>query len=522
MSVAPDDGPGLEDTLRPRGEFLSSDSVRSAGPDLCSLAVALGDSFVLLEIVCNVIPYCTLELGYRHDQAAILNLCFLGTSTLTPVLVSWLADLYVACRHRLLCVCVGLRLLGAVCLSLASFPGPGSEASAPRPRLFLAALLAAALGAGRPGPRARGEPAGKARPRPGRCRCPRLEAPLALAGVCGVQGLGGGRLVLPCAAALTALLALGNLQCQPEPRAEPAYGVVCVHPRSTRGPAAASQGGRAPEVRGDQSARLPRLLPLVISQLLLRMCVLQIPAGYFVQAMNSDWSQGGRLLPLAALAALGSLPGLLLTPALDRAPAGLLRACTVCGPLAAALSLGLAGLVEMRRRLQPLVWRRRPGGVAAVSSLPGLHLLPQYLLLGLADALGRPAETARAGARMGEDQPGTWGIQSNPSTTTLSHDDDDGDDDDGDDGDDDGGDASLLAESSVPGALQGEASRTLLPLLRGFACFAGALLVALVHLISEGHWFPATLNAGHLECFFFSLAALTLLSLLGFWNLPPR
>lgn len=38
----------------------------------------------------------------------------------------------------------------------------------------------------------------------------------------------------------------------------------------------------------------------------------------------------------------------------------------------------------------------------------------------------------------------------------------------------------------------------------------------------QSNWFPNTLNKGNLENFFFFLASLTLLNVLGFWSVSQR
>uniref|UniRef100_A0A803YH60 Solute carrier family 15 member 5 n=1 Tax=Meleagris gallopavo TaxID=9103 RepID=A0A803YH60_MELGA len=59
---------------------------------ICVLLVELCERFTFFGIVCNMILFCTVRLGYRNYQAAIVNMCFVGTSMLTPVLAGWLAE----------------------------------------------------------------------------------------------------------------------------------------------------------------------------------------------------------------------------------------------------------------------------------------------------------------------------------------------------------------------------------------------------------------------------------------------
>lgn len=78
---------------------------------VCVLLVELCERFTFFGIVCNMILFCTTKLGYRSHQAAMVNMCFVGTSTLTPVLVGWLAE-YLVGRIKLVCICMFLHFLG--------------------------------------------------------------------------------------------------------------------------------------------------------------------------------------------------------------------------------------------------------------------------------------------------------------------------------------------------------------------------------------------------------------------------
>lgn len=78
---------------------------------ICLLLVELCGKFTFFEVVCNMIPFCTVKLGYSNHQAAILNLCFAGASVLSPVFVGWLADYYFR-RSKLLHVSLLLHFLG--------------------------------------------------------------------------------------------------------------------------------------------------------------------------------------------------------------------------------------------------------------------------------------------------------------------------------------------------------------------------------------------------------------------------
>lgn len=78
---------------------------------ICLLLVELCGKFTFFEVVCNMIPFCTVKLGYYNHQAAILNLCFVGASVLSPGFVGWMADNYVG-RSKLLHISLLLHFLG--------------------------------------------------------------------------------------------------------------------------------------------------------------------------------------------------------------------------------------------------------------------------------------------------------------------------------------------------------------------------------------------------------------------------
>lgn len=78
---------------------------------VCVLLVELCERFTFFGIVCNMILFCTAKLGYCSYQAAMVNMCFVGSSTLSPVLVGWLAE-YLVGRIKLVCICMFLHFLG--------------------------------------------------------------------------------------------------------------------------------------------------------------------------------------------------------------------------------------------------------------------------------------------------------------------------------------------------------------------------------------------------------------------------
>lgn len=78
---------------------------------ICVLLVELCERFTFFGIICNMIIFCTVKLGYGNYLAATVNLCFIGATTLTPVLVGWFAD---AClgRTKVLYLCALLHFFG--------------------------------------------------------------------------------------------------------------------------------------------------------------------------------------------------------------------------------------------------------------------------------------------------------------------------------------------------------------------------------------------------------------------------
>lgn len=63
----------------------------------------------------------------------------------------------------------------------------------------------------------------------------------------------------------------------------------------------------------------------------------------------------------------------------------------VFGHVCAALSALIAGISEMHRKHYPQMDQSISGTVLQVSSMPCIHLAPQYILLGVAEAFVTPA-----------------------------------------------------------------------------------------------------------------------------------
>lgn len=80
---------------------------------ICLLLVDLCEKFTFFGIVCNMILFCTIKLGYLNYQAAVISLCFVGAYLVTPILVGCLAECPVG-RIKLLYICALLHFVGKV------------------------------------------------------------------------------------------------------------------------------------------------------------------------------------------------------------------------------------------------------------------------------------------------------------------------------------------------------------------------------------------------------------------------
>ncbi|XP_012303035.2 solute carrier family 15 member 5 [Aotus nancymaae] len=510
-----------EKTVRHIGDFCSSYSVKKIQVGICLLLVELCERFTFFEVVCNMIPFCTVKLGYHNCQAAILNLCFIGTSMLTPVFAGWLADVYLG-RNKLVYICLFLHFLGTTLLSVVAFPLEdfylgtyhvvNSIPKTQQHRLFYVALLTICLGMG--GIRAIICPLGPfgLQEYGSQKRMSffnwfywlmNLNATIVFLGISYIQQSLAWALVLliPFMSTLMALTILHmmyyNLIYQSEKRGSllTSSGVLvsalkachlqyCHLDRdvtSQLDQAEEKNGGCYSKLHVEDTKFFLNLLPLFIFQLLYRMCIMQIPSGYYLQTMNSNLNLDGFLLPIAVMNAISILPLLILAPFLEyfstclfpsKRDGSFLSASIIAGNLFAALSVMIAGFFEIHRKHFPPVEQPLSGKLLTVSSMPCFYLILQYVLLGVAETLV------------------------NPAFSVISY---------------------RFVSSTVRGT-----SMNILTLFNGFGCFTGALLVELVYLISEGNWFPNTLNKGNLESFFFFLALLTLLNILGFWSVSQR
>ncbi|XP_045867912.1 solute carrier family 15 member 5 [Meles meles] len=509
-----------EKTQRHTGYFASTYAVKKIRVGICLLLVEMCERFTFFEVVCNMIPFCTVKLGYPNYQAAILNLCFIGTSIISPIFAGWLADVCLG-RNKLVYACLCLHFLGTALLSVVAFPLgdfyigthhminhiPKKE----QKRLFYTALLAICLGTG--GLRAIVCPPGAYSLKEHGsqkqmsffnwfCWIMNLKATVVFLGISYIQHSGAGALVLliPFMSTLMALITLHMMHCdliyQPENCCSllttfgvfiNALKICCLRYCCLAGDvtswldhAKKKNGGCYSELHVEDTKFFFTLLPLFIFQLLYRICIMQIPSGYYVQTMNSNRNLDGFILPVAVMNVVSTLPLLILAPCMEylstflfpsKRDGSFLWPCIIAGNLSAALSVMVAGFFEIHRKHFPPVEQPLSGKVVTVSSMPCFHLALQYVLLGVAETLVSSAFS--------------------------------------------------VIYRFVPSTIRGT-SMNFLTLFNGFSCFMGALMVEMVYVISEGNWFPNTLNKGNLESFFFFLASLTLLNVLGFWSVSQR
>ncbi|XP_051808024.1 solute carrier family 15 member 5 [Acanthochromis polyacanthus] len=488
---------------------------------ICVLLVELCERFTFFGIVCNMILFCTVKLGYDNYLAATVNLSFIGASTLTPVLVGWFAETCLG-RTKVLYLCAFLHFFGTAMLPVVAFPFEDfyidthhmTHQLEPREQqiLFYIGLLAAALGIG--GIRA--------------ILCPmgayslqgynqhqllgffnwfywlvNLNSTVVFLGIAYIQQSVAKNLafLIPFTSVLLALIAIhmmrNKLTYKPKKGGSllTTLGVFanslrmcCLHYRHLSGDvtswldrAKENNGGRYSETHVENVKVLAKLFPLYGLQLLYRACITQIPSGYYIQTMNSKLHLNDLLLPIGAMNVISILPLLLLAPLFEcvascylstgktpLAPAKLITLGHIC----AALSVLLAGLSELQRKSYPLVEQTLSGKVLQVSSMPCFQLAPQYVLLGLAEALVTPA-------------------------------------------------CSLISFQLTPSHLRG-ISLHFLTLSYGGGCLLGAFIVQLVYFISGGNFYPNILHDGNLERFFFLLATLMALNAVVFWSVSHR
>ncbi|XP_056138384.1 solute carrier family 15 member 5 [Lampris incognitus] len=488
---------------------------------ICILLVELCERFTFFGIVCNMILFCTIKLGYDNYLAATVNLCFIGASTLTPVLVGWFAETCLG-RTKVLYLCAFLHFFGTAMLPVVAFPFEDfyinthhmTHQLKPREQqiLFYTGLLAAALGIG--GIRA--------------ILCPigayslqgynqhqllsffnwfywlvNLNSTVVFLGIAYIQQSVAKNLgfLIPFTSVLLALIAIhmvrNKLTFKPKKGGSllTTLGVFlnsikmcCLHYRHLSGDVASwldrakeNNGGRYSETHVENVKVLARLFPLYSLQLVYRACVTQIPSGYYIQTMNSNLHLKDFLLPIGAMNVISILPLLVLAPliecvttcylSMEKTPLPPAKVI-ILGHACAALSVLVAGLFELHRKAFPLVEQTLSGKVLQVSSMPCFQLAPQYILLGLAEALVTPA-------------------------------------------------CSLISFQLTPCHIRG-ISLHFLTLSYGGGCFLGAVIIQLLYFFSGGNFYPNILHGGNLERFFFFLATLMVINTLLFWKISNR
>ncbi|NXJ08686.1 S15A5 protein, partial [Odontophorus gujanensis] len=489
---------------------------------ICVLLVELCERFTFFGIVCNMILFCTVRLGYRNYQAAIVNMCFVGTSMLTPVLAGWLAECLVG-RIKLVCICMFLHFLGTALLPIVAFPFEDiyidkrhillhTLTKKEQKVVFYFALLTASLGIG--GIRA--------------IVCPlsaynlencgpkellsffnwfywliNLNSAVVFVTISYIQQSVARNLgfLIPFVSVLMAMITIhmvrGEMIYKPKTDSSllTTFGVIasalkmcCVRYRYFSGDvsnwldhAKEYYGGRYSETQVESTKSLARLFPLFAFQILYRTCIMQIPSGYYLQTMNSNLNFSGFVLPIAAMNVISIVPLLILVPILEcinsypfssKGNGHSPTIYIVAGQLSAALSVTVAGFSEIHRKHFPQVEQTLSEEVLLVSSMPCFHLAPQYILLGVAEALVTPS-------------------------------------------------CSLLSFWLVPERIRG-ISMHFLTLFNGAGCFMGAFFVHTAHTGTQGNWFPHLLHEGKLERFFFFLASLMMVNTLGFWTIAHR
>ncbi|XP_071407478.1 solute carrier family 15 member 5 isoform X3 [Pithys albifrons albifrons] len=426
---------------------------------ICVLLVELCERFTFFGIVCNMILFCTVKLGYRNYQAAIVNMSFVGTSMLTPVLVGWLAECLVG-RIKLVCICMFLHFLGTALLPVVSFPFEdiyidrrhilNTLTKREQKIVFYFALLTASLGIG--GIRA--------------IVCPlsaysledcgpkellsffnwfywlvNLNSAVVFVSISYIQQSVARNLgfLIPFVSGLMAMITIhmvrGEMIYKPKTDSSllTTFGVItsalktcCVRYRyfsegvtNWLDHAKENHGGQYSEIQVESTKSLARLFPLFTFQILYRTCIMQIPSGYYLQTMNSNLHFSGFVLPVAAMNVISIVPLLILVPILE---------CINSSCLFSSKDTGYSPTVYI---------------------------------------------------------------------------------------------GALLSFWLVPERIRG-ISMHFLALFNGAGCFMGAFFVQTAHAGTEGNWFPHLLHEGKLERFFFFLASLMMVNTLGFWTIAHR
>nr|XP_032804644.1 solute carrier family 15 member 5 [Petromyzon marinus] len=467
----------------------------------CLLLVELFERVTFYGIVCNMILFCTVKLGYPNHAAATINLCFVGLSVTAATVGSMAKN--VISRNRIIYISAVLHLAGTTLLPVMAFPFDdffmGHDhvihklCRWQQELLLFVALLFIGLAVGgfkaTMGPMVASQLG----------QCPGIKL-FSIECFHWLVGLGQMMafliiayiqtsaakyvgFIIPCISLLlvfvTTYLAwncqvngpgmgVGFRECCGivQNALKQSWKSSCRQIGGAVGSsldrAKESCGGCYAEAQVECVKLLVALLPLLLFQILHRVCIYQVPSTYYIQAMNSNLNVSGFLIPIAAMNSVSIVPTVLLSPLLVFAMSTLLNISMISttsiavGQACAALSMLLAGVMELYRRSCSPTEQTLSGKVFPISSMPCYLLLPQYLLLGMADALAAPA-TYRVLCRL------------------APH----------------GGQA---------------LAKNVLGLCNGAAGILGTILVQAVHHLSSGSLYPDDLQHGYLEGYFFLLA----------------
>ncbi|TRY58578.1 hypothetical protein DNTS_018097 [Danionella cerebrum] len=461
---------------------------------VCVLFVELFERFTFFGIVCNMILFCTIKLGYGSYQAAMVNTCFVGACILSPVLMGWFAETCLG-RTTVLSFCALLHIFGTTLLPVVAFPFEDFYINThnivhqiePHQQqiLFYTALVAVALGVG--GIRA--------------ILCPmasyhlqscdqhrllsffnwfywmvNLNSTVVFLGIAYIQQSVAKNLcfLIPFTSVLLSLTAIhmvrSKLTFHPKKGSSllTTLGVFlnslkmcCLHYRHLSGDvvywldrAKENNGGCYSETSVENVKILVKLFPLFGLQLLYRACIAQIPSGYYLQTMHSNLKLNGFLLPVAVMKVISILPVLILAPFLEFVNTYNHSQKKMC-PSPATFITFLAGISEIHRKDYPELEQTLSGKVLQVSSMSCFQLTPQYFLLGVAEAFVTPA-------------------------------------------------CSLISFCLTPSNLR------------------GVSLHFLTLSYGGGNFYPNNLSSGNMERFFFTLATLMSINTLMFWRISQR
>ncbi|XDV52818.1 hypothetical protein PO909_021475 [Leuciscus waleckii] len=429
---------------------------------VCVLFVELFERFTFFGIVCNMILFCTIKLGYSSYQAAMDF--YINTHNIVHQLEPH--EQHILFYTGLVAVALGIGGIRAILCPMAAYYLQGCD----RHQLLSFFNWFYWL--------------------------VNLNSTVVFLGIAYIQQSVAKNLcfLIPFTSVLLALIAIhmvrNKLTFRPNKGSSllTTLGVFlnslkmcCLHYRHLSGDVAnwldrakENNGGCYSETSVENVKILVKLFPLFGLQLLYRACITQIPSGYYLQTMHSNLKLNGFLLPVAVMKVISILPVLILAPLLElvhtcyQSPKKILPSPATFITLSALL----AGISEIHRKDYPQVEQTLSGEVLQVSSMTCFQLTPQYILLGVAEAFVTPA-------------------------------------------------CSLISFCLTPSNLRG-VSLHFLTLSYGGGCFLGAFLIHFLYFVSGGNFYPNNLGSGNMERFFFTLAILMTINTLVFWRISQR